>query len=48
MVDGRLLTFFAFKVGAYSSWALTRGCANSNKIRVNAHCGVIRRRLGTN
>ena len=24
---GRLLTFSAFKMGAYSRWALIRGCA---------------------
>ena len=29
---GRLLTFSAFKMGAYSRWALIRGCA---LIRIN-------------
>ena len=34
---GRLLTFFAFRIGAYSRWALIRGWA---LIRINIvlHC----------
>ena len=35
---GRLLTFSAFRIGAYSRWALIRGCA---LIRINTvYCFV--------
>ena len=34
---GRLLTFFAFRMGAYSTWALIRGWA---LIRINTVQGI--------
>ena len=39
---GRLLTFSAFKMGAYSRWALIRGCA---LIRINTVILIIKSTL---